>query len=37
VAERCGFQFEGILRNERRRVDGSLGDTRVYAKVMSEG
>lgn len=33
VAERCGFELEGILRNERRRVDGSLGDTRVYAKV----
>jgi ribosomal-protein-serine acetyltransferase len=34
VAERCGFQLEGILRNERRRVaDGTLGDTRVYAKV----
>jgi len=36
VAERCGFKLEGLLRNERRRVDGSLGDTRVYAKVMSD-
>lgn len=34
VAERCGFELEGILRNERRAADGSLGDTRVYAKVM---
>jgi len=34
VAERCGFELEGILRNERRRVDGSLGDTRVYAKTV---
>jgi RimJ/RimL family protein N-acetyltransferase len=36
VAERCGFQLEAVLRNERRRVDGSLGDTRVYAKVTSD-
>ena len=37
VAERCGFQLEGILRNERRRIaDGSLGDTRVYAKVFGD-
>ncbi len=33
VAERCGFELEGILRNERRAIDGSLNDTRVYAKV----
>ena len=33
VAERCGFQLEGILCNERRQLDGSVGDTRVYAKV----
>lgn len=33
VAERCGFQFEGILRHNMRTVDGKLRDTRVYAKV----
>jgi len=33
VAERCGFELEGILRNERRKLDGSLGNTRVYSKV----
>jgi RimJ/RimL family protein N-acetyltransferase len=33
VAERAGFALEGVLRNERRHVDGSLGDTRVYALV----
>ena len=33
VAERCGFEMEGILRNERRKLDGSLGNTRVYSKV----
>jgi len=37
VAERCGFTLEGILRHERRRVaDGSLGDTRVYAKTFGD-
>ena len=33
AAERCGFELEGILRSERRAVDGSPNDTRVYAKV----
>ena len=33
VAERCGFELEGILRNDRRKLDGSLGDTRVYSKI----
>lgn len=36
VAERCGFELEGVLRNERRGPDGSLGDTRVYARVFGE-
>jgi len=36
VAERCGYELEGILRNDRRAVDGSLGDTRVYAKVIRD-
>lgn len=33
VAQRCGFDLEGILRNSSRRVAGQLRDTRVYAKV----
>jgi RimJ/RimL family protein N-acetyltransferase len=37
VAERCGFELEGILRSDRRCVDGTLEDTRVYARVMQEG
>jgi RimJ/RimL family protein N-acetyltransferase len=36
VAERCGYELEAVLRNERRAVDGSLGDTRVYAKVIRD-
>jgi RimJ/RimL family protein N-acetyltransferase len=35
VAERAGFQLEGILRNECRHTDGSLRDTKIYAKVRS--
>ncbi|MFB0825604.1 GNAT family N-acetyltransferase [Chromobacterium violaceum] len=31
VAERAGFQLEGILRNERIAPDGSLRDTALYA------
>jgi RimJ/RimL family protein N-acetyltransferase len=33
VAERAGFTLEGVLRNERRHLDGTLRDTRVYARV----
>ena len=33
VAERCGFELEGILRNYARREDGSLENTRIYAKI----
>jgi RimJ/RimL family protein N-acetyltransferase len=36
VAERCGFQFDGILRNDARGVDGALRSTRVYAKVVPD-
>lgn len=36
VAERCGFQLEGTLRNSARTVDGQLRDTRVYAKVRGD-
>lgn len=33
VAERCRFELEGVLRNERRAADGSLRNTCVYARV----
>ncbi|WP_457445481.1 GNAT family N-acetyltransferase [Roseateles sp. P5_E4] len=33
VAERCGFELEGILRNETLGVDGHPRDTCVYARV----
>ncbi len=36
VAERCGFELEGILRNEARTVYGELRDTRVYSKVRTD-
>ena len=31
VAESCGFQLEGILKNDERTPSGELRDTRVYA------
>lgn len=33
VAERAGFTLEGVLRRERRSVQGEPCDTRVYARV----
>jgi RimJ/RimL family protein N-acetyltransferase len=33
VAEKAGFQLEGILKNERIAPDGTLRNTRVYAKI----
>lgn len=33
LAERAGFQLEGILRNERRSLTGDMRDTRVYSRV----
>lgn len=33
VAEQCGFELEGILRNDKIGIDGSLRDTRVYSKI----
>ena len=33
VAERLGFTLEGVLRNEKCAVDGSLRDTMLFAKV----
>jgi RimJ/RimL family protein N-acetyltransferase len=36
VAERCGFALEGVLRRDSRGTDGSVRDTRVYARVRPE-
>lgn len=33
VAERLGFELEGLHRNDERAPDGGLRDTRVYAKT----
>ena len=33
VAERAGFAFEGVLRQDSRGPTGELRDTRVYARV----
>jgi RimJ/RimL family protein N-acetyltransferase len=33
VAEACGFELEGTLRNERRDPQGALRDTLLYARV----
>jgi len=33
VAERAGFELEGVLRNEQRHPDGSLRDTLVFARI----
>jgi ribosomal-protein-serine acetyltransferase len=33
VAERAGYSFEGLLRQDSRAPDGSVRSTRVYARV----
>lgn len=33
IAERLGFTLEGILRNDKCDVDGSMRDTMVFSKV----
>ncbi|MNE94807.1 ribosomal-protein-L7/L12-serine acetyltransferase [compost metagenome] len=33
VAERCGFTLEGILRNDKRDVEGLLRDTMIFSRV----
>jgi RimJ/RimL family protein N-acetyltransferase len=33
LAERAGFELEGILRHDRRNLAGGLRDTRVYSKI----
>ncbi|MES2635263.1 MAG: GNAT family protein [Pseudomonadota bacterium] len=34
VADRCGFDLEGVHRNARRALDGQLRDMCMYAKVV---
>ena len=33
VAERCGFELEGVLRNDMLGVDGTPRDTAIYARI----
>ena len=33
LAERAGFELEGILRNDRRSLSGGLRDTRVHSRI----
>jgi RimJ/RimL family protein N-acetyltransferase len=33
LAERAGFELEGVLRNERRNLSGGLRNTRVYSRI----
>lgn len=33
VAERAGFELEGVLRHDERAPDGSLRDTKIYALI----
>jgi ribosomal-protein-serine acetyltransferase len=33
VAERCGYQLEGILRSDSRTSDSTLRNTRVYSRI----
>lgn len=33
VAERAGYPLEAVIRHERRGLDGSLTDGRIYAKI----
>lgn len=33
VAERCGFELEGVLRRDALGVDGTVRDTAVYARI----
>ncbi|WP_243384518.1 GNAT family N-acetyltransferase [Geothrix alkalitolerans] len=36
VAERCGFQLEGVLHNVMRAPDGELRNSCIYAKLTSQ-
>ena len=37
VAERCGYQYEGCLRNHARANDGTLRATMIYSKIDQDG
>jgi ribosomal-protein-serine acetyltransferase len=37
VAERCGFEFEGVLHNTMVRPDGSQSNSCVYARPPAAG
>jgi RimJ/RimL family protein N-acetyltransferase len=34
VAERCGFEFEGVLRRDSLNPAGEPRDTRVYSRMV---
>ena len=34
IPERCGFELEGILHNYARAENGSLENTRIYARIV---
>lgn len=36
LAERCGFELEGIMRNERLNLQGALRNTCMYARVKAQ-
>ena len=36
LAERAGFDYEGTIRNDRRSLQGTLRNTRVYAKIPTD-
>jgi RimJ/RimL family protein N-acetyltransferase len=33
VAERCGYELEGVMRNDCRTSQGTLGNTRMYSRI----
>jgi RimJ/RimL family protein N-acetyltransferase len=35
VAEKCGFELEGIRRHSRRDVHGKLADSCLYARIFA--
>jgi len=36
IPEKLGYKLEGTLRNHSRHIDGSLEDTRIYARVAGD-
>ncbi|MBW8847715.1 MAG: GNAT family N-acetyltransferase [Burkholderiales bacterium] len=35
VARRCGFELEGVLRNDTLGVDGAARDTAIYSRILA--